>query len=102
MCVVLPPALSAQGEAPDAIKVAPASPVQGDTLIVIVAAPPPAAVRVRFDGDAVPVFSLPDGQRRVLIGTPPDVATGGHTLSATVTEGPKTPQHYSQTRQRRP
>ena len=97
MCAVLPPALSAQGEAPDAIKVAPASPVQGDTLIVIVAAPSPAAVRVRFDGDAVPVFSLPDGQRRVLIGTTPDVATGGHTLSVTVTEGTKAPQHYSQT-----
>lgn len=97
LCVAIPPAVSAQGEAPEPIKVSPASPVQGDTLIVIIAALPPATVRVRFDGDAIPVFSLPDGQRRVLIGTTPDVATGAHTLSVTVTEGSKTPQHYSQT-----
>lgn len=54
--------------------------------MVLVSAPAGAEVRVRWDGRALSLFRLPDGSRRALIGTDPDVALGAHTLSATVAE----------------
>lgn len=66
------------------IHIAPDSPVQGDTLIVLVMANDQTSVTVRFDGTQVPIFAAPDGARRALIGTDPDVSTGAHTLRVDV------------------
>jgi murein DD-endopeptidase MepM/ murein hydrolase activator NlpD len=69
-----------------AIHVSPASPVQGDTLIVAVTSPAGAHVVVRFDGDAVPTYEVPDGVRRALVGTDPDIPSGRHTVEVSVRE----------------
>jgi murein DD-endopeptidase MepM/ murein hydrolase activator NlpD len=73
------------------VRVSPASPIQGDTLTVLVSAPPPSTVSVRFDGGSVAAFALPDGTRRALIGTDPNVALGSHTIVVTVTEEGRVP-----------
>jgi murein DD-endopeptidase MepM/ murein hydrolase activator NlpD len=64
--------------------IAPSAPVQGDTLVVVVQAPKPANVSVRYDGTLVAAYGLPDGTRRALIGTDPNVAVGSHTITATI------------------
>jgi len=68
----------------DPLQITPAAPVQGDTLVVLVTAPPSARVTVTFDGAAVPAYPSGDGVRRALIGTDPDVGVGVHTVRATV------------------
>jgi murein DD-endopeptidase MepM/ murein hydrolase activator NlpD len=73
------------------IRITPDVPVQGDTLIVLVTARDHTSVTVRFDGTQVPIFAAPDGARRALIGTDPDVATGAHTLRVDVTGDGATP-----------
>lgn len=97
------PALSApQAAGPGLVEVAPASPVQGDTLIVVVSVPGSADVRVRWEGRAVRAFSLPDGSRRALIGTDPNVATGTHRLAVTVIAGTNPPLRLSRSVRIRP
>jgi len=64
--------------------IAPSAPVQGDTLVVVVQAPKPANVSVRYDGTPVAAYELPDGTRRALIGTDPNVALGSHTITVTI------------------
>jgi len=70
--------------AADPLQIAPASPVQGDTLVVLVAAPTNARVAVTFDGSAVPTYAGAGGSRRALVGTDPDTALGTHTVRATI------------------
>lgn len=83
-------AVARASAAPDdstvAIKVTPDSPVQGDTLSVIVTAPASAVVGVGFGRTSVAAYAIPGGARRALIGTDPTVATGAHRLIVTVTE----------------
>jgi murein DD-endopeptidase MepM/ murein hydrolase activator NlpD len=69
---------------PEEVSVSPATPVQGDTLIVLITARAGANVTVRFDGSMVPVFAMSGGIRRALIGTDPDVPTGKHTIAVSV------------------
>jgi murein DD-endopeptidase MepM/ murein hydrolase activator NlpD len=84
------PAASAD-DAASVIKIAPPSPVQGDTLMITVSAPGARHVSVQYDGGAVTAYRLPDGTRRALIGTDPTVATGSHTVAVTFTETGRAP-----------
>jgi murein DD-endopeptidase MepM/ murein hydrolase activator NlpD len=77
------------------VRIMPDSPVQGDTLIVIVSGSGRASVTVRFDGTQIPIFTAPGGLRRALIGTDPDMATGAHTLKVDVIEGGAAPRRIS-------
>jgi murein DD-endopeptidase MepM/ murein hydrolase activator NlpD len=74
------------GRASEILRVTPASPMQGDTLVVTVSAPTGSRVMVRYDGAAVAAYALPDGTRRALIGTDPTVSAGSHTVAVTITE----------------
>ncbi len=73
--------------APGDVQVDPASPVQGDTLMVRVATAGHARVTVEWDGAAVPAFEFPGGLVRALIGTDPDIAPGAHRLRVTLRAG---------------
>ena len=57
--------------------------MQGDTLVVRVAAPSDARVAVSFDGASVPVYAA-TGVWRALVGTDPDTALGAHAVRASV------------------
>jgi murein DD-endopeptidase MepM/ murein hydrolase activator NlpD len=72
--------------ASEILRVTPASPVQGDTLMVTVSAPRRARVVVRYDGAAATAYILSDGTRRALIGTDPTVPAGSHEVAVTITE----------------
>lgn len=69
-----------------AMRVLPKTPVQGDTLIVLVSAGP-GRVSVTFDGAAVPAFGSSADTVRALVGTDPDVPSGDHTVRATIRGG---------------
>ncbi len=79
------------------LKIAPSSPVQGDTLVVVVSAPGSSTASVRFDGAGTAAYALPDGTRRALIGTDPTVALGSHTIVVTVAEAGGAPVRLSRT-----
>ncbi len=99
----LPSALSAPpDDNHEIVRIAPAAPVQGDTLAVVVAARGPAAVSVRFDGAGVTAYALTDGARRALIGTDPNIAPGSHTVSVIITEAGTPPVRWSQAVQIKP
>ncbi len=99
----LPSALSAPADDNhEIVRIAPAAPVQGDTLAVVVAARGPAAVSVRFDGAGVTAYALADGARRALIGTDPNIAPGSHTVSVTITEAGTPPVRWSRAVQIKP
>ena len=68
----------------DALAIAPATPAQGDTLVVLVAASADAQVSVTFDGSAVPAYAAAGGTWRALVGTDPDTGLGSHTVRAVV------------------
>jgi murein DD-endopeptidase MepM/ murein hydrolase activator NlpD len=91
----LPVSATGAGQGPGILEVKPESPVQGETVIAIISAPRAATVSVHFDGTTIPVFALADGLRRALIGTDPDIAPGGHTLTVTVHEGTGPPLRLS-------
>jgi hypothetical protein len=76
--VAAPPAVDV-----NALKIVPAAPVQGDTLVVRVAAPTDARVAVTFDGSAVPAYAI-GGAWRALVGTDPDTPLGTHEVRASV------------------
>ncbi|HKV44317.1 MAG TPA: M23 family metallopeptidase [bacterium] len=99
---VLPVSSAPPAQPPGILQVAPASPVQGDTVTILVSAPAAAKVRVRWDGHAVSLFALPDGSRRALVGTDPDVAIGSHALSLTVADATGPPVRLSQVVRIRP
>ena len=82
--VSLPSPSSVPPRVPGEVSVSPATPIQGDTLILLITAPAGADVTVRFDGSAVPVFAMSGGIRRALIGTDPDVPAGKHTIAVSV------------------
>lgn len=82
--VSLPSPSSVPPRVPGEVSVSPATPMQGDTLILLITAPAGADVTVRFDGSAVPVFAMSGGIRRALIGTDPDVPAGKHTIAVSV------------------
>ena len=69
------------------LRIAPAAPVQGDTLMVTIIAPARSGIRVRFDGTVLPAFALADGSWRVLIGTDPDVPATAHRVSVSLIIG---------------
>jgi murein DD-endopeptidase MepM/ murein hydrolase activator NlpD len=101
----VPSALSAPPDGTaEIVKIAPASPVQGDTIVVVVT--PGASstgnvpVTVRFDGVDERVYALADGARRAWIGTDPNVAPGAHAVSVTVAGQP--PVKVSRTVQIKP
>jgi hypothetical protein len=81
--------------APGDISITPGSPIQGDTLIVLVSASPRASVTVRFDGTQFPVYATASGLRRALIGTDPDSAIGAHTIKVDVAEEGAAPHRVS-------
>jgi murein DD-endopeptidase MepM/ murein hydrolase activator NlpD len=86
------PVLPASAEdAAGIVRVSPAAPIQGDTLTVLVSAPVSSTVGVRFDGTAVAAYARPDGTRRALIGTDPNVALGSHAIVVTVIEEDRAP-----------
>ena len=94
----VPSALSAPPDGnPEIVRIAPASPVQGDTITVVVAPRAPSTVRVRFDGTDVHVYALADETRRALIGTDPNIATAAHTVAVTVTAAGQPPVQLSRT-----
>lgn len=80
------PAGGGTGPASDrvGVRLEPAAPVQGDTLVVLVPAPPSARVIVSFDGAPIPVFPASPGLRRALVGTDPDTAPGAHRVGVQV------------------
>lgn len=82
LATAVPAPVPASGE----IRVTPESPVQGDTLTVLFPAAAGVEVTVRFDGSVIPAFAVPGGFRRALIGTDPDVPSGGHTITVSVRE----------------
>jgi len=93
----VPSAVSAPPDGyPQIVRIAPASPVQGDTITVVVA-PVPSAVSLRFDGALVRVYALADGTRRGLIGTDPTIASGAHTVSVTLASAGQPPVQVSRT-----
>jgi len=77
------------------VRIAPSSPVQGDTLVVVVSAPGTSGVSVRFDGAIVTTYAAAHGGRRALIGTDPNVAPGSHTVSVTITQADTAPVRVS-------
>src|SRR5579875_2735616 len=66
------------------VRLEPAAPVQGDTLVVLVPAPPSARVIVSFDGAPIPVFPVGPRLRRALVRTDPDTAPGAHRVGVQV------------------
>jgi len=94
----VPSAFSAPPDGnPEIVRIAPASPVQGDTITVVVAPRVPSTVRVRFDGTDVRVYALADGTHRGLIGTDPTIASGAHTVSVTLAGAGQPPVQLSRT-----
>lgn len=83
---VLATSVPALSPAPGEVRVTPEAPVQGDTITVLFPAAAGAEVTVRFDGSALPAFTVAGGLRRALIGTDPDVPSGGHTITVSVRE----------------
>lgn len=77
------------------VRIAPSSPVQGDTLVVVVSAPGASGVSVRFDGATVATYAAAHGGHRALIGTDPNVAPGSHTVSVTITQADTAPVRVS-------
>lgn len=88
---------AAADDASGIVRVAPASPVQGDTLMVTVTAPEAATVTVRYDGAPVAAYGRSDGTRRALVGTDPTVSAGSHTIAVIVAAGGTQPLRTSRT-----
>jgi murein DD-endopeptidase MepM/ murein hydrolase activator NlpD len=78
---------------PRAVTIAPAAPVQGDTIAVTIVAA--SGVLVRFDGRALPTYRLPPGTQRALVGTDPTTALGRHRLLVSWTEQGGDPAQWS-------
>jgi murein DD-endopeptidase MepM/ murein hydrolase activator NlpD len=88
----IPRAFSAPSEdGPGIVAVRPSSPVQGDTIAIVVSAALASAVSVRFDDANVAVYALPDGTRRALIGTDPTGGVGSHTIAIAVAQEGRAP-----------
>ncbi len=71
--------------APEAVRVLPDAPVQGDTIVVMIPTVPGGAAAVTFDGNPVETFRAGTA-RRALIGTDPDVAAGPHRIGLVLRE----------------
>src|SRR5215470_8736594 len=65
--------------------VAPAAPVQGDTVAFIVHAAPGSSVAARFNGTPLSVFRVSEGVWRALRGTDPDTPPGTYPVAVTIT-----------------
>ena len=91
------PLRAAQPQTVPVLNVTPAPAVQGDTLMIAVAAPANADVDLRFDGARIATFPLSGDQWRGLIGTDPDVAVGSHTVTVAVVETGGAPLRVSLT-----
>jgi len=89
-------------DAPGIVRVAPASPAQGDTLMITVSAPAASKVTVRYDAASAAAYALPDGTRRALIGTDPTVTAGPHTITVTMSEAGALPVRASRVVRIRP
>jgi murein DD-endopeptidase MepM/ murein hydrolase activator NlpD len=75
----------AAGASVGPIEILPATPVQGDTLAVLIHAAPLSTVTVRFNGSPIPVYEAGHGLWRALRGTDPDTASGSFPVVVTVT-----------------
>jgi murein DD-endopeptidase MepM/ murein hydrolase activator NlpD len=95
------PGAPAAPQAAEAMRIIPAAPVQGDTLVVLVSAGP-GRVSVTFDGSAVPAFGTSAGTVRALVATDPDVPPGSHTIRATIRGGDGTVRRLSRAVRLRP
>ena len=67
------------------VAVAPAAPVQGDTLVILVRAASGSTVAVRFNGSALRVFAAGEGTWRALRGTDPDTPPGTYPVAVVIT-----------------
>ena len=65
--------------------IAPAAPVQGDTVAIIVRADAASRVTVGFNGTSVQVFAVTEGTWRALRGTDPDTPAGTYSVAAVIT-----------------
>jgi hypothetical protein len=82
--VLMPPLAGGPAVAAGSVVIEPATPVQGDTIAVLVHAPAGSRVAVRFNGAALSVFSAGEGTWRALRGTDPDTPSGTYPVAVAI------------------